>query len=126
MASDPPPARERIVREAMRLFAQQGYERTSVADIQAAAGLTPGSGALYKHFSSKEEVLRAGIEPYIAEAQVARTKLHAVKKPPNEALAGMALRTFEILAARQNELRIFWRDLEQFPKLQAQVRRHSR
>jgi AcrR family transcriptional regulator len=123
MASDRLTARERIIREAMRLFSQNGYERTSVADIQAAAGLTPGSGALYKHFASKEEVLRAGLEPYIAEAQRARTQLNAIKIPPAETLSGMAQQTLDILAARQNELRIFWRDLEQFPKLQAKVRR---
>jgi hypothetical protein len=34
-------AAERILREAMRLFADKGYERTSIADIQRAAGLRP-------------------------------------------------------------------------------------
>jgi AcrR family transcriptional regulator len=123
MASDRLAARERIIREAMRLFSEKGYERTSVADIQAAAGLAPGSGALYKHFASKEEVLRAGLEPYIAEAQRAKSLLHAVKIPPAEALSAMAQQTLDILAARQNELRIVWRDLEQFPTLQVKVRR---
>jgi AcrR family transcriptional regulator len=123
MTSDRLTARERIIREAMRLFSQKGYERTSVADIQAAAGLAPGSGALYKHFASKEEVLRAGLQPYIAEAQRARSQLHAVKIAPAEALSAMAHQTLDILATRQNELRIFWRDLEQFPKIQVKVRR---
>jgi AcrR family transcriptional regulator len=51
--------RERIVTAARRLFAQRGYRGTSVGDIEAAAGLSPRSGALYKHFASKEAVLRA-------------------------------------------------------------------
>src|SRR3712207_7446858 len=59
-------AKERILREAMRLFAERGYERTSIADIQAAAGLAPGSGALYKHFPSKEAVLAAGLDEFMA------------------------------------------------------------
>jgi AcrR family transcriptional regulator len=56
------PTRERLVTEAMRLFGQQGYEATSVAQIEAAAGLAPGSGALYHHFKSKEAVLDAGVD----------------------------------------------------------------
>ena len=56
------PTRERLIAEAMRLFSEQGYQGTSVAQIEAAAGLAPGSGALYHHFKSKEELLEAGID----------------------------------------------------------------
>lgn len=56
------PTRERLVTEAMRLFGEQGYRATSVAQIEAAAGLAPGSGALYHHFKSKEALLEAGID----------------------------------------------------------------
>jgi AcrR family transcriptional regulator len=54
--------RERIVEEAMRLFSENGYAATSIAKIEAAAGLTPGAGGIYHHFASKEAVLAAGIE----------------------------------------------------------------
>ena len=54
--------RERLVTEAMRLFSEQGYRATSVAQIEAAAGLAAGSGALYHHFKSKESLLEAGID----------------------------------------------------------------
>jgi AcrR family transcriptional regulator len=54
--------RERLVAESMRLFSEQGYQGTSVAQIEEAAGLAPGSGALYHHFKSKEELLQAGID----------------------------------------------------------------
>ncbi|MBS4727224.1 TetR/AcrR family transcriptional regulator [Mycobacterium sp. SM1] len=54
--------RERLVTEAMRLFSERGYQATSVAEIEAAAGLAPGSGALYHHFKSKQELLEAGID----------------------------------------------------------------
>src|SRR2546426_10131943 len=58
----PAPTRERIVTEAMRLFSTKGFEATSVSQIEAAAGLSPGSGALYRHFPSKEALLDAGID----------------------------------------------------------------
>ncbi len=54
--------RERLVNEAMRLFSAKGYEATSVSQIEAAAGLAAGSGALYHHFKSKEALLDAGID----------------------------------------------------------------
>lgn len=54
--------RERLVVEAMRLFSEQGYSQTSVAQIEQAAGLAAGSGGLYHHFKSKEELVTAGID----------------------------------------------------------------
>jgi AcrR family transcriptional regulator len=54
--------RERLVNEAMRLFSAKGFEATSVSQIEAGAGLAPGSGALYRHFKSKDALLDAGID----------------------------------------------------------------
>jgi AcrR family transcriptional regulator len=56
------PTRERLVTEAMKLFSAKGYEATSVSQIESAAGLAAGSGALYHHFKSKEALLDAGID----------------------------------------------------------------
>jgi AcrR family transcriptional regulator len=58
----PTPTRERLVVEAMRLFSTKGFEATSVSQIEAAAGLSAGSGALYRHFKSKDALLDAGID----------------------------------------------------------------
>jgi len=54
--------RDRLVSEAMRLFGEQGYKATSITQIEAAAGLAPGSGALYHHFKTKEALLEAGVD----------------------------------------------------------------
>jgi AcrR family transcriptional regulator len=59
--------RERLLTAAMQLFAEQGYRKTTVGEIEARAGLSPRSGALYQYFSSKEEVLRAGVRKHIEE-----------------------------------------------------------
>jgi AcrR family transcriptional regulator len=66
------PTRERIVEEAMRLFGENGYRGASVAQIEAAAGLSPGSGSLYHHFSSKEEVLAAGVRRHLERLDALR------------------------------------------------------
>jgi AcrR family transcriptional regulator len=54
--------RERIIAAGLRLFADRRVRGTTVGQIEKAAGLTPRSGALYKHFGSKEAVLEAAVE----------------------------------------------------------------
>lgn len=63
--------------EALKLFAAKGYAATSVADIQRASGLAPGSGALYKHFSSKRELLEAAVASRIDSIVTAREQFDA-------------------------------------------------
>jgi AcrR family transcriptional regulator len=58
MTSPDASTRDRLLDAAIELFARQGYSSTSVADIQRACGLSPGSGALYKHFPSKKALLQ--------------------------------------------------------------------
>lgn len=49
-----PPAKRRILIEALRLFGEKGLCETTIRDIAAATGYT--NPALYKHFRSKEEL----------------------------------------------------------------------
>jgi AcrR family transcriptional regulator len=70
--------RERIVDEAMHLFSQHGYAATSIAKIEAAAGLTPGAGGIYHHFASKEAVLAAGIERQLGRLGALREIRHVL------------------------------------------------
>ena len=55
--------RGRLMTAAIELFAERGFDGTSVGEIERAAGLAPRSGALYQHFKGgKEELLRCAIE----------------------------------------------------------------
>lgn len=54
--------RNRLVHNAMRLFAEKGYTSTSVADILAAAGAN--SGSFYHFFPRKQDLLLAVLEEY--------------------------------------------------------------
>lgn len=47
--------KQRILETALALFAQRGYLGTSMSDIAAQLGIT--KGALYKHYSGKQEIL---------------------------------------------------------------------
>lgn len=59
-ALQPVSRRERLLAAAIRLFAEHGYQETSMADIGAAADVTGPN--LYGYFDSKGALLRAAIE----------------------------------------------------------------
>lgn len=56
--------RERILTVAATLFSDKGFNATSIRDISDALGVT--KAALYYHFSSKEEILRAIVDQPIS------------------------------------------------------------
>src|SRR4051812_40543251 len=58
--------RERIMAVALDLFAERGVQGTPVTAIEAAAGLSPGSGSFYRHFRDRAELLTAVVEQEIA------------------------------------------------------------
>ncbi|MBP0458562.1 TetR/AcrR family transcriptional regulator [Streptomyces montanisoli] len=58
MARWQPNAPERLVVAALDLFAERGYESTTVIDIAERAGLTKST--FFRHFPDKREVLFAG------------------------------------------------------------------
>jgi AcrR family transcriptional regulator len=64
--------KERIVDEAMRLFGEKGYKGASITQIEAASGLSPGAGGLYRHFKSKEELLAAGVQRHLERLDALR------------------------------------------------------
>lgn len=53
-----PNARERLERAALEIFAERGYDATSVAEIADRAGMAKSS--FFRHFADKREVLFAG------------------------------------------------------------------
>jgi AcrR family transcriptional regulator len=113
------PTRERIVDEAMRLFSQHGYAATSIAKIEAAAGLTPGAGGLYHHFESKEAVLAAGIERHLARLGALR-EIRNVLGPLGDLEAELTLTARYVLAELDSEselLRILASDVRNRPQL---------
>jgi AcrR family transcriptional regulator len=72
------PTRKRLLDEGMRLFARNGFHATTVGDIEAAAGLQPRRGALYKHFPSKQGLLDEAIRSHVDRAAAGAAHISAV------------------------------------------------
>ncbi len=68
MSEDEGATRTRLLACAMRLFGELGYAATTVAQIEQAAGLSPGSGGLYRHFRSKQDLLSQGLDALLASS----------------------------------------------------------
>jgi AcrR family transcriptional regulator len=81
MARWQPNTSERLALAALELFAERGYENTTVIDIAQRAGLTKST--FFRHFQDKREVLFGGtlnglLAEAIAEAPESATPLEAV------------------------------------------------
>ncbi|HWL97911.1 MAG TPA: helix-turn-helix domain-containing protein [Nocardioidaceae bacterium] len=110
--------RDRLLSEGMRLFGERGYGATSVAEIEAAAGLRPGSGSLYRHFASKEELLAAGLERLLADAH----EKPLVNDPsgaedPEELLRAATRSGLRHMDHGRDLSRLLFRGLDTFPPL---------
>lgn len=94
-------SRGRILAQALRLFAEHGYEQTSVRMIAQAAGVA--QGLLYNYFESKEALLRAIFEQSMAQVQASFAAAEAAA--PGEQIERLVRASLAIV--RDNLL--FWR-----------------
>lgn len=120
----PPGLRERmratvraeVTEVALRLFTVQGFDRTTVDQIAAEAGLSRAS--LFRYFGTKEDIVLVGLEgngQHVAEALAAR---------PDEERPWAALRrAFDVLVQVNEEAPeqtlSFLRMLQETPSLRA-------
>ena len=89
--------RTRIQEIALELFAEQGYEQTSLREIADRLGVT--KAALYYHFKSKEEIVVATVEDFLADidAMVA----WAEQQPRGDAMRRELLQRYSAIVARR-------------------------
>lgn len=67
--------REKIARAALRLFAERGYDETTLAEIAEAADISPRT--IFAYYESKEDILFCDEEAYLEQL---RQKLE--QRPP--------------------------------------------
>ncbi|WP_459956211.1 TetR family transcriptional regulator [Nocardia sp. IFM 10818] len=79
-----------VVDQALRLFAEKGYEATTVDEIADAAGISRRT--FFRQFRSKEDVVFADHESQLAQA---RAFLDAAQGDPWEAVCAAVVEVFE-------------------------------
>src|SRR5499433_2729909 len=89
--------RERIQEIALELFAEQGYEKTSLREIAERLGVT--KAALYYHFKSKEDIVRSFVEDYRAELE--QVIAWGASQPPTPETRAEILRRYTGIVGEQ-------------------------
>ncbi|GAA0392568.1 TetR family transcriptional regulator [Acrocarpospora corrugata] len=105
------PVRQRLLSVATRLFAERGFEGTSVQEIVAAAGVT--KGAMYHYFDSKDDLLRE-IYGRVLRMQMERLNRFAEGDSPiEERLHAAALDVVVTTVENLDDSKIFFRSNHQ-------------
>ncbi len=105
MARWQPDARERLALAALDLFAEHGYENTTVSEIAERAGLTKST--FFRHFSDKREALSGGdtmpklLADAIAAAPATATPLEAIAHALDAAGQKLFVPAYRDFAARR-------------------------
>jgi TetR/AcrR family transcriptional regulator len=105
-------SRAAILDAAERLFAELGYDATSLTQVGAAAGVSRGTPGYF--FRSKAELYQAVLDRSFAEVSEAvragRARALASNESPDTILAGAVSDYFDFLAARPNFVRLIERE----------------
>jgi AcrR family transcriptional regulator len=100
-------ARDELLSASLRVFARRGYRDAGVDEIAADAGYS--KGALYWHFSGKEELLAALLEQRIDAPLRDRVALLA-SAPPERDMSVEATRAFARQLAEEREAMLLERE----------------
>ena len=112
--------KRKIFETSMKLFAEKGYEATSIEEITATVGVAKGT--LYYHFSSKEEIFNFLIEEGIKLLQNSVDIKTAKRNNYIDKIKAIVLIQIKIVAKYEDIITIilsqFWGNEERHKKLQ--------
>jgi AcrR family transcriptional regulator len=100
-------ARDELLTAALRVFARRGYRQAGVDEIATEAGYS--KGALYWHFSGKEELLQALVEERIDFPMREMVALLG-SAPPERDMSAEATKEFARQLAEQREALLLERE----------------
>lgn len=117
--------RERIMDVALELFAKDGVAATPVTAIEAAAGLSAGSGSFYRHFSGKPQLFEAMVDRELARVRkVPDAQVSAAPEgmPKDKALARQLRADLDFLAELRPLINVLACERNRAPKVAEKLR----
>ena len=119
------PVPQRLLSTATRLFAERGYDRTSVQEIVEHAGVT--KGALYHYFGSKDDLLHAVYARLLKQQRERLERCMVADQPIQERLRTAAADVVVTSVENMDDAKIFFQSIHQLsPGKLRQVRQERR
>jgi AcrR family transcriptional regulator len=106
--------RERLLETATHLFAENGYENTSVQEIVTAAGVT--KGAMYHYFAAKYDLLYEIYHRLLALQTERLERLAGGAGTPEERLRAAVIDVIDTSCAHLDGLTVFFRSMHLLPE----------
>jgi AcrR family transcriptional regulator len=109
--------RDHLVQLAAELFAQKGYQATTVRNIADEAGIL--SGSLYHHFDSKESIVDEILTSFFDELAAANQAALARGGDPRQVLSDLVRICFGTLVPHRAAIMVLqndWNYLKQFER----------
>ncbi|MER5305954.1 TetR/AcrR family transcriptional regulator [Streptomyces lasiicapitis] len=103
-----PERREELLRIAADVFAEQGYNATTVRKIADAAGMLAGS--LYYHFDSKESMLEEILRTFLTELWDGYDSVLSAPLGPRETLEALVTESFREIDRHRSAVAIYQKE----------------
>ena len=99
----------------MKLFAEKGFENTTIRYLSEAVGVA--QGLIYYYFGSKEELLFAAVDKHGFLPEMRRILSASYERPADEVLLQIASSFYALLEEKKDLVRVFFRESQINPEV---------
>lgn len=105
--------RTQLIDTALQVFAKKGFDKTSVRELAAAAGVA--QGLMYHYFKSKDQLLEAVVERHSFLPQLTSLLATLQNEPPVKVLKVVGKQFFDLLGQKESLMNIFFHETQSHP-----------
>ena len=107
--------RHQLIDTALALFAEKGFESTTIKDLAEAAGVA--QGLFYHYFESKEALLFAAVDRHGFLPEMREILTASYGRPADEVLLEISESFYALLKERDDLVRVFFRESQVNPQV---------
>ena len=107
--------RRQLIDTALSLFAEKGFENTTIKDLAEAAGVA--QGLFYHYFESKEALLFAAVDRHGFLPEMREILTASYGRPADEVLLEISESFYALLREKEDLVRVFFRESQVNPQV---------
>ncbi len=107
--------RRQLIDTALSLFAEKGFENTTIKDLAEAAGVA--QGLFYHYFESKEALLFAAVNRHGFLPEMREILTASYGRPADEVLLEISKSFYALLKEKDDLVRVFFRESQVNPQV---------